>query len=50
MEIWQANAKGRYDHPQDTNSAPPDPAFTGFACIAADPEGRYAFRTIRPAA
>ena len=50
VEIWQANAKGRYDHPHDANSAPLDPAFTGFARITTDAEGRYAFHTIRPAA
>ncbi len=50
VEIWQANAKGRYDHPHDTNAAALDPAFTGFARITADAEGKYAFRTIRPAA
>lgn len=50
VEIWQSNAKGRYDHPHDTNAAPLDPAFNGFARITTDAEGRYAFRTVRPAA
>ena len=50
VEIWQTNAKGRYDHPHDTNSEPLDPAFHGFARVTTDAEGRYAFRTVRPAA
>lgn len=47
VEIWQANAKGRYDHPNDTTAVPLDPAFTGFARVTTDAEGRYAFHTIR---
>lgn len=49
VEIWQANAVGRYDHPGDNNRAPLDPNFQGFGTIAADTEGRYRFRTIKPA-
>ncbi len=50
VEIWQANAHGRYDHPHDTNPAPLDPNFSGFAVTTTDAEGRYAFRTVRPRA
>jgi len=50
VEIWQANGKGRYDHPHDTNTAPIDPNFAGFAVTTTDEGGHYAFKTIRPAA
>jgi protocatechuate 3,4-dioxygenase beta subunit len=50
VEIWQANAHGRYDHPHDGNPAPLDPHFAGFAVTTSDADGNYAFRTIRPAA
>jgi protocatechuate 3,4-dioxygenase, beta subunit len=50
VEIWQANAQGRYTHPSDTNSAPLDPNFDGTAILTADEEGRYRFNTIKPAA
>jgi len=48
VEIWQANAAGRYRHPADTREAPLDPAFTGFGRAATDDEGRFWFETIRP--
>ena len=50
VEIWQANAKGRYTHPSDTNPAPLDPNFEGSAILATDSQGRYRFKTIKPAA
>src|ERR1700730_10297571 len=50
VEIWQANAYGRYTHPNDTNPAPLDPNFEGSAVLATDPQGRYRFKTIKPAA
>src|SRR4030095_7494357 len=50
IEIWQANAKGRYDHPGDINPAPLDPNFQGFGVGVTDAEGRYRFKTIKPAA
>lgn len=50
IEIWQANAKGRYDHAHDTNPAPLDPGFSHFGRLKTDAEGRYAFRTVRPTA
>jgi protocatechuate 3,4-dioxygenase beta subunit len=49
IEIWQANAHGRYTHPSDRNPAPLDPHFEGFAVLKADAEGRYRFKTIKPA-
>jgi protocatechuate 3,4-dioxygenase, beta subunit len=48
IEIWQANAHGRYTHPSDTNPAPLDPNFNGFALQTTDAEGRYRFKTIKP--
>ena len=48
VEIWQANAHGRYHHPADTGTAALDPAFTGFGRSGTDDEGRYWFETVRP--
>ena len=50
MEIWQANAAGRYIHALDQWDAPLDPNFTGAGRIVTDAEGRYRFTTIRPGA
>ena len=48
IEIWQANAAGRYAHPEDGQLKPLDPAFRGFGRCASDVEGRFRFATIRP--
>jgi protocatechuate 3,4-dioxygenase, beta subunit len=48
LEVWQANAAGRYTHPNDANPAPLDPNFEGFALLTTDAEGRYRFKTIKP--
>ena len=50
VEVWQANAHGRYTHPSDTNPAALDPNFDGSATLTTDSEGRYRFKTIKPAA
>ena len=50
LEIWQANAQGRYAHPNDANPAPLDPNFQGYAALVTDAEGRYRFKTIKPGA
>ena len=51
VEIWQANAAGRYAHPNDDNlAAALDDKFNGFAVTTTDGQGRYAFKTVRPAA
>jgi protocatechuate 3,4-dioxygenase beta subunit len=50
VEIWQANTHGRYTHPSDHNSAPLDPNFEGSAILTTDHDGRYRFKTIKPAA
>ncbi|HET6181021.1 MAG TPA: protocatechuate 3,4-dioxygenase subunit beta [Candidatus Sulfotelmatobacter sp.] len=48
VEIWQANAAGRYLHEVDQHTAPLDPNFTGCGHAVTDSEGRYRFVTIRP--
>jgi protocatechuate 3,4-dioxygenase beta subunit len=50
IEIWQANARGRYDHPRDVNPAPLDPNFQGYAHVLTDEDGRYRFKTVKPGA
>lgn len=48
IEMWQANAAGRYAHPRDDNPAPLDPAFSGFARLRTDEQGRYQIKTVKP--
>lgn len=48
VEVWQANAGGRYRHAKDGYLAPLDPNFGGCGRAITDAEGRYAFRTVRP--
>jgi len=48
LEIWQANAAGRYNHPDDTRDTPLDPHFSGFGRVGTDAQGRFRFRTITP--
>ena len=50
VEIWQANASGRYAHPGDTHDAPLDPNFTGIGRTFTDDDGVYRFITVRPGA
>jgi protocatechuate 3,4-dioxygenase beta subunit len=50
VEIWQANAAGRYAHKVDQHPAPLDPNFTGAGRVLTDAEGRYHFTTIKPGA
>jgi protocatechuate 3,4-dioxygenase, beta subunit len=50
VEIWQANACGRYRHRREQHPAPLDPYFTGSGRTATDAQGRYRFVTIRPGA
>jgi protocatechuate 3,4-dioxygenase beta subunit len=51
LEIWQANAAGRYMHPGDTaNPAPLDPDFQGFAVLRTDRSGQFKFRSVKPGA
>ncbi|MXG88277.1 protocatechuate 3,4-dioxygenase subunit beta [Nocardioides sp. YIM 123512] len=48
VEIWQANAGGRYVHQRDQHPAPLDPHFTGMGRCLTDDDGTYRFTTIRP--
>jgi len=50
VEIWQANAGGRYRHRKDTYLAPIDPNFGGCGRTLTDDEGAYYFRTVKPGA
>ncbi len=50
VEVWQANAGGRYRHTNDTYIAPIDPNFGGCGRTMTDQDGHYAFRTIKPGA
>jgi protocatechuate 3,4-dioxygenase beta subunit len=49
LELWQANAVGRYAHPGDTRAdVPLDPNFQGYAEVRADADGRFRILTVRP--
>ncbi len=50
VEIWQANACGRYIHKRDQHPAPLDANFTGAGRTATDAQGRYKFITVKPGA
>ena len=50
VEIWQANAAGRYAHPLDTHDAPIDPHFLGEGRVFTDANGDYQFVSIKPGA
>jgi protocatechuate 3,4-dioxygenase beta subunit len=50
IEVWQANAAGRYRHSADRHPAPLDPNFSGAGRVLTDRDGRYTLTTIRPGA
>ncbi|MGL6236045.1 MAG: protocatechuate 3,4-dioxygenase subunit beta [Segniliparus sp.] len=50
VEVWQANAAGRYAHRRDQHQAPLDPNFLGVGRVLTDVEGWYSFTTIKPGA
>ncbi|HEX3985853.1 MAG TPA: protocatechuate 3,4-dioxygenase subunit beta [Acidobacteriaceae bacterium] len=50
VEVWQANAAGRYRHRVDQHHAPLDPNFTGAGRVLTDDDGHYCFRSIKPGA
>jgi protocatechuate 3,4-dioxygenase beta subunit len=50
VEIWQANAAGRYRHAVDRHDAPLDPNFSGAGRCLTDADGRYRFTTVKPGA
>lgn len=48
LETWQANAHGKYPHPEDSRDLPIEPGFSGFGRVPTDPSGRFGFTTIKP--
>jgi protocatechuate 3,4-dioxygenase alpha subunit len=48
IELWQADASGKYNHPEDSQPIDPDPAFRGFGRLATDENGACAFETVKP--
>ena len=48
IELWQADANGKYDHPEDTQAAAPDPNFRGFGRLETDEHGTCVFETLKP--
>lgn len=48
IELWQANADGKYNHPEDTQEKPIDPAFLGFGRLPTAEDGSCVFETIKP--
>ena len=48
IELWQADAAGKYHHPADTQEKAPDPGFCGFGRLATDADGACVFDTVRP--
>ncbi|WP_298724080.1 protocatechuate 3,4-dioxygenase subunit alpha [uncultured Ferrovibrio sp.] len=50
LEFWQANADGKYAHPDDTQDKPLEGKFIGFGRVPTDKDGRFSFTTIKPGA
>jgi len=48
VEIWQANAAGKYAHPEDGQKKPLEKGFRGFGRIPTDAKGRFRFSTVKP--
>jgi protocatechuate 3,4-dioxygenase alpha subunit len=48
LEVWQANADGKYRHPDDKQGKPLDPAFNGFGRFPTSGDGSCVFETVRP--
>jgi len=48
IELWQANAHGRYAHPEDARELPLQPGFRGFGRVPTDGNGAFRFTTIKP--
>jgi protocatechuate 3,4-dioxygenase alpha subunit len=48
IEIWQANAHGKYNHPEDVQDKPVEPGFTGYGRIPTDESGSFSFTTVKP--
>ena len=50
VDLWQANAAGKYRHPHDSNEAPLDPNFQGWAIVPSGKEGKFRFKSVSPGA
>lgn len=48
VELWQADAGGKYNHPEDAQAKTPDPAFRGFGRLSTDADGACMFETVKP--
>lgn len=48
LEVWQADAAGRYAHPDDTQDKPANTKFAGYGRIPTDQDGRFRFTTVKP--
>jgi protocatechuate 3,4-dioxygenase alpha subunit len=48
IEIWQANARGKYAHPEDTQQKPLEPGFSGHGRVPTGDQGQFRFTTIKP--
>lgn len=48
VDLWQANAAGRYAHPHDSNPVPIDPNFQGWAIVPTGVSGEFRFKTVLP--
>ena len=48
VEVWQADAAGRCNHPEDPRATGRDPRFGGFGRVHTDPDGEFAIETVRP--
>ena len=48
VDLWQANGAGRYRHPHDSNKAPLDPNFQGWAIVPSGKDGAFRFKTVYP--
>lgn len=48
VDLWHANAAGKYRHPHDKNPAPLDPNFQGWAIVPSGKEGTFRFKTVMP--
>src|SRR6266850_2190579 len=48
LEIWQANAAGHFNHPDDPRSQGPDSTFDGFGRVSTDAAGDFSIETIKP--
>ncbi len=48
IELWQADAGGKYNHPDDAQDKAPDPAFRGFGRLSTNEDGVCVFETVRP--